>query len=91
MPTVDSEAPLPGENQPFQDRAMDPDTVAGILHDLAALDGRNPQELAAERVAGSLVIPEGTVGDAIDDWGLFDGPPHLASRVREHLRGGEAL
>ncbi|MFH9862338.1 hypothetical protein [Streptomyces sp. NPDC017202] len=91
MPTADSEALLPGENQPFQACVTDPDTMAGILRDLAALDGRTPQELAAERAAGSLVIPEGTVADAIGDWGLFDGPPRLASRVREHLRGGEAM
>ncbi|MFJ4694597.1 hypothetical protein [Streptomyces sp. NPDC088766] len=91
MPTADGEALSPGEEQPFQACITGPDTTAGTLHDLAALDGRNPRELAIEHAAGSLVIPESTVGDAIGDWGLFDGPPHLASRVREHLRGGEAV
>ncbi|MGV9938997.1 hypothetical protein [Streptomyces sp. NPDC003401] len=91
MPTADAEALSPGEEQPFHACITDPDTTANILHDLAALDGRNPQELATEHAAGSLVIPEGTVGDVIGDWGLFDGPPHLASRVREYLRGGEVV
>ncbi|MFI1729961.1 hypothetical protein ACH40E_12125 [Streptomyces acidicola] len=63
-------------------------TMAGILRDLAALDGRTPESLAVEWAAGKLVIPEGTVGDAVDDWGLFDGQADLASRVRENLRDG---
>jgi hypothetical protein len=57
-----------------------------ILRGLAALDGRTPGALAVEWAAGKLVIPGGTVGEAVDDWGLFDGPPDLASRVHECLR-----
>lgn len=64
--------------------------MAGILRDLAALDRRNPEALAIEWAAGRLVVPEGTVGEAVDDWGLFDGPPDLASRAHEYLGGSAA-
>ncbi|MEV0635302.1 hypothetical protein AB0I77_10120 [Streptomyces sp. NPDC050619] len=87
---ADDAAPPPEEPQPIQARVTVSGTTAGILRDLAALDGRTPEALAIEWAAGKLVIPEGTVGDVVDDWGLFDGPPDLASRVHEYLRGGSA-
>lgn len=87
---ADDAAPSPDEPQPIQAHVTVSGAMAGILRDLAALDGRSPEALAIEWAAGKLVIPEGTVGDAVDDWGLFDGPPDLASRVHEYLRGGSA-
>ncbi|MFF4802754.1 hypothetical protein ACFY1U_30810 [Streptomyces sp. NPDC001351] len=83
--SVPSDAP-----QPVQAHVTVSAAMAGILRDLAALDGRTPEALAIESAAGKLVIPEGTVGDVVDDWGLFDGPRDLASRVHEYLRGGSA-
>ncbi|MET8948759.1 hypothetical protein ABZX30_35900 [Streptomyces sp. NPDC004542] len=90
MPAVDDAALPPDEPRPIQAHVTVSGTVAGILRDLAALEGRTPEALAIEWAAGKLVIPEGSAGDAIDDWGLFDGPPDLASRVHDYLRGGSA-
>ncbi|MFD0308073.1 hypothetical protein [Streptomyces sp. NPDC127119] len=86
----DDAALPPEEPQPIRAGVTVSGAMAGILRDLAALDGRTPEALAIEWAAGKLVIPEGTVGDAVDDWALFDGPPDLASRVHEYLRGGSA-
>ncbi|WP_344025829.1 hypothetical protein [Streptomyces luteireticuli] len=61
------------------------DTAAAIRQ-LAAVEGRTPESLALEYAAGVLVIPVEPI-DA-SDWGIFDGPPDLAARADEYLRGG---
>lgn len=87
---ADDAAVPPDEPRPIRAHVTVSGTIAGILRDLAALEGRTPEALAIEWAAGKLVIPEGTVGDAFPDWGLFDGPPDLASRAHDYLRGGSA-
>ncbi|MEU8653802.1 hypothetical protein [Streptomyces sp. NPDC048737] len=87
---ADSQALPPQGPEPIQAHVTVSGAMAGVLRDLAALDGRTPEALAIEWAAGKLVIPEGTVGDAVEEWGIFDGPPDLASRVHEYLRGGSS-
>ncbi|MEU5597861.1 hypothetical protein [Streptomyces sp. NPDC020298] len=87
---ADNQALPPQDPEPIQAHVTVSGAMAGVLRDLAALDGRTPEALAIEWAAGKLVIPEGTVGDAVEEWGLFDGPPDLASRVHEYLRGGSS-
>ncbi|MGP3949720.1 hypothetical protein [Streptomyces sp. 7N604] len=60
--------------------------VADILRDLAAIDGRTPEEMVQEWVAGRVVIPAGPA--SAEDWELFDGPADLSARADEYLRGG---
>ncbi|GAA0912800.1 hypothetical protein [Streptomyces thermoalcalitolerans] len=90
MTTADTGTAPPELPQPLQARITVSGATAGVLRDLAAVEGRNPEALAVEWATGKLVIPDTAVGDAIDDWGLFDGPPDLASRVHDYLRGGHA-
>lgn len=54
----------------------------------AAVEGRTPEELAAEYASGALVLPTTQLGDdpAVPDRGLFDGPPDPSSRVEEYPR-----
>ncbi|MFC5723402.1 hypothetical protein ACFP1Z_24880 [Streptomyces gamaensis] len=58
--------------------------VATALRELAAVEGRTPEELALQYAAGALTIPT----EPIDarDWGIFDGPPDLSARAGEYLR-----
>ncbi|MFG2783056.1 hypothetical protein ACGFY7_35145 [Streptomyces prunicolor] len=52
-------APLPPDGpEPIQARVTVSGTMAGVLRDLAVLDGRTPEALAIEWAAGKLVNPE---------------------------------
>jgi rhodanese-related sulfurtransferase len=86
MSPADAAAQPPHITEPITAQVTVSGAIADILRDLAAIDGRTPEEMVQERVAGRVVIPAGPA--SAEDWELFDGPADLSARSDEYLRGG---
>ncbi|MGW8376262.1 hypothetical protein [Streptomyces sp. ODS28] len=80
---MDAQATPPPEPEPITASVTVTGEVAGFLRDLAAIEGRTPEELVLDWAAGKVKMPSKQL--TAEDLEVFDGPEDLSSTVDETL------